>query len=242
MVALCFVVGTVRGAQLPASVSALRVNRTTMEAAELRDAVHFVAALAIEKVPAGFVFAADEGRASGSRKRSQDDGPAVPVQSAVDRFLARHPNYAVARSDWGLVIEPRSATVCVAALRTVVTDGGIGDPAYVAFWKLARLVNPTDTPTAPPGVVCGGGGCNSGVPQAHRARVALTFNDTSLQEALSQLVSQAPGLVWTLREERRGRDEPIQVPEVSCQLGYFDGDLYVQTSYVFGKTPAGGRR
>jgi hypothetical protein len=212
-----------------------------MQAAELPDAVEFAAALALEKVPAGFVFAADEGRASGSRKRSQDDGPLVPVQSAVDRFLARHENYAVSRSEWGIVIEPRSGTVCGAALRTVVTDAAIGDPAYVAFWKLARLVNPADTPTAPPGVVCGGGECNSGVPQAHRARVALTLNGTSLQEALSQLVSQAPGLVWTLREKRRGRDEAVQVPEVSCQLGYFDGDLYVQTSYVLGKTPARGR-
>lgn len=212
-----------------------------MEAAELPDAMHFAAALARDKVPAGFVFAAEESKASVSWKRPHDDGPTVPVQSAVDRFVARHPDYAVRRSEWGIVMEPRSATVCDAALRTLVTDAGIGDPAYVAFWKLARLVNPADTPTAPPGVVCGGGDCNPGVPPAHRARVALTLNGTNLQEALSQVVSQAPGLVWTLREKRRGRDEPAHVPEVSCQLGYFDGNLYVQTSYVFGKTPGSGR-
>jgi hypothetical protein len=233
--ALCFAAGTVSYAQVPASVSSLRVNPTTLVAAELPEAEHLAAALALEKVPAGFVFGAHERRINAKTRMRVQEGAPVTLTNVLDRFLAVHPDYSLGRSDWGLVIQPRSETTCSTALSRVLSDAVIAEPAYIAFWKLARMMNPADTPTAPPAVMCGGGDCNSGVPPAHRARVVVSLSGTTLQEALSQLVAQAPGLVWTLREKRRGRDEPVEVPEASCQFGYFDGDQYIQTSYILGK-------
>jgi hypothetical protein len=49
------------------------------------------------------------------------------------------------------------------------------------------------------------------------------------------MVAQAPGLVWTLREERRRQDAAVS--ESVCRFGYFDGGLYIQTSYVLAKAP-----
>ena len=208
-----------------------------MAAADLPEAEQLAAALALEKVPAGFVFHPNEGRADKATQARIPDGPPVPVSHVVNRFLATHPAYAVGRSDWALVIQPKAHTMCGDALNSVLPDSIITEPAYVAFWKLAQAVNPADTPKAAPAVVCGGGNCNSAESPAHRARVAVTLRGTTLQEALSNLVAQSPGLVWTLREKRRGQQDPVAATEAVCQFGYFDGDQYVQTSYVFGKTP-----
>lgn len=242
VVALGVAAGAMAYAQAPASVPSRRVSPLTIAAAELPQAERFAAALALEKVPAGFVFGANEPKGGPMRDPRSQEGVAVPLQRAVDRFLATHPGYTVGRSDWGVLIQPRAQTICDTALRTAVTGPAITDPVYVAFWKLALLVNPADTPSVPPGVVCGGGDCDSGLPPAHRLRVMVTLNGGTLQDAFSQLAAQAPGLVWTLRERRREPNEPAEMPDATCQLGYFDGDLYLQTSYVFAKTPARGRQ
>ena len=240
-VALYVVAGAAARAQAPPNVSSLRVSPATVAAAEVPAVERFAAALALENVPAGFVLGAHEATVGPVAALRPQDGARVPLPSALDRFLATHPGYVVGQSDWGLVIQPRSQTICHAALRTVVTGASIAEPAYAAFWKLARLVNPADTPNVPPGLVCGGGDCNSGLPPAHRVHVAVTLNGITLQDALSQVVAQAPGMVWVLRDRRRERDDPAVTPEAACQLGYFDRDLYLQTSYVFAKAPAGGQ-
>jgi len=207
-----------------------------LAAAELPDAERLAAVFAIEKVPAGFVFAANEGRANVLAPLPLQEGPPVVLKDVLDRFLAVHPDYSVGRSDWALVIQPRTRTTCSDVLSRVLPDAVLADAAYIAFWKLARMVNPADTPTAVPSVVCGGD-CNPGVPQAHNARVAVTLSGTSLQEALSQLVTQAPGLVWTMREKRQSQGASSAPPESMCHFGYFDGNQYIQTSYIFAKAP-----
>jgi len=231
--ASCFA-ASVAYAQVPARLSSLQVNRMALAAAEFPEAERLAAALAMEKIPAGFVFAPNERRADPAPPRITEFGATVGLADVLTKFLATHPDYRTVQSEWAVVIQPSTHTACTNGLKRLLPDTTISDPAYVAFWKLARLVNPADTPTAIPSVVCGGN-CNASAAPTYTLPVAVTLNRTSLQEALSQLVAQAPGLVWTVREERRSQD--AAVPETVCRFGYFDGGLYVQTSYVFGKAP-----
>ena len=64
--------------------------------------------------------------------------------------------------------------------------------------------------------------CDAGEQPAHNDRVVLSPNSVTLQEALSQVVSQAPGLVWMMREERHDLPASAGI-EYLCRLGYFDG-------------------
>jgi len=59
------------------------------------------------------------------------------------------------------------------------------------------------------------------------------FNAMTLQDTLSQIASQAPGIVWIMNEERKESSDQSRI-ERTCRLGYFDGGLYIQTSYIFG--------
>jgi hypothetical protein len=193
------------------------------------------AALAVARIPAGFALPVDDPKEIRMPVRLPSPEPTVSVQQVIDRFLEKHPSYVLDHSDWAILIRPGARNTCSSALERVVANTPISDAAYVAFWKLARLVSPFDTPVAPPGVICGGN-CDASERPAHNDRVVLPLNGVTLQDALSQVVSQAPGLVWMMRDERR--DLPASAgTEYICRLGYFDGRNEVQTSYVVARSP-----
>jgi hypothetical protein len=216
--------------QAPARLLSASVDGAVLTAAD-SDAAQFGAALAVAKVPAGFVLSPDDPGPVAPSVRFPSHAPPVSLDKVIERFLATHPGYELARSDWAIVVRPRSKDACVSATDSVVASASIADSAHVAFWKLARLVNPLETPTGPPGVVCGGN-CDESERSRDGLPVSVTLNDTTLGDALSQLVAQAPGLVWVLRQERR--DVPGSgVSEDVCRFSYFDGRNHVQTSYIF---------
>jgi hypothetical protein len=219
--------------------SSIEVSRAVLAAADSAGAEGLAAALAAAKIPAGFVLPTDDPKFDGT-VGEVPLGPPVPMQDVIDRFLQRHPQYTLGRSAWAIVIRPRAETTCSSALARVLPNTSISDPVYVALWKLARLVNPAETPSVPPSVVCGGG-CDPNDQQAHSIPVLLTLNGMTLQEALSQLVTQVPGVVWLMRDERHELAPPETVEHV-CKLSYFDGRHHIQTSYVFARSTGNGQR
>ena len=220
-----------------ATIPSTQVDHGVFVAAGAPGVGAFASALASASIPAGFVVSSEESVRPGTAGASQDASQ-VSVRMAVDHFLRKHTDYAIARSDWALVVRPRAQTVCDAVLGRLLPDATISDPAYVALWRLARTVNPDGTPAAAPSVVCGSG-CDA-AEQHHDSHVTLTLSRSSLQEALSQVVSQAPGLVWVLRDERRAGQTGGAAVRI-CRLSYFDGNRSIATSYVFASVSEGRR-
>lgn len=233
ILALCATAVSLAQAQPGPNVPATQVGQAVLTAAGSPGVEPLASALAIARIPAGFVALVD-GPSTGALPASTSQGPPVTLQRAIDQFLQKHAEYTLSQSDWAVVIRPRGQTSCNAALEQVLPDTSISDPAYVAFWKLARIVNPSGTPTVPPSVVCGGG-CDASEQRHHESHVTLPLIGATLQEALAQLVSQAPGLVWVMRDERRQK-QMLGTSERICRLSYFDAKHFIQTSYVFGST------
>jgi hypothetical protein len=153
------------------------------------------------------------------------------LSDAVQVFVNRHPEYTTRSSGSALLIRPRERTVCDAALQRPLAGSVMTAPAYEMFWRLARSVNPSRVPAAPPTVVCGGN-CGPAFDRNHLVNVTMSFGGERLEGALSQLVAQAPGLVWVLRESWLD-----QRSEWACDLMYFDGASQIGTSYVLASAP-----
>jgi len=204
----------------------LVVSSATAAAAESGDPVAFAAALAKERVPAGFVVSAQE----------QPSGAPAPtpgersLNGALQTFLARRADYRAEQSTWALVVKPRKETVCDAALKRSLAPATFAVPAYEAFWRIAIASNPSGAPSAPPGVVCGGGNCDQSRRPSHLTTVSLSLSGTTLEDGLSQTVYGAPGLVWLLREQWSD-----QRKEWTCGLEYFSDEYHVATSYVLAR-------
>jgi hypothetical protein len=218
------------------TVPATEVGQAVLTAAGTPGVEPMASALATARIPAGFVTSVDDQSVGTVTAGTASQGPPVALQEVIEQFLRKHSDYTLGRSDWALVIRPRAQTFCNAAVDRVLLDASISDPAYIAFWKLARIVNPSGTPTGPPSVLRGGGGrYDAGEQQHYDFHVALSLNRATLQEALSQIVSQVPGLVWVMRDERR-KQQIVGTTERICRLSYFDAKDFLQTSYVFANT------
>jgi hypothetical protein len=204
----------------------------TVVAADAPDPLRFAAALAKDGVPAGFVVALPDPSEDLSSIEADDPGSPGSLNDAVQRFISTHRGYTIRDSDRALIIRPRGPTVCDSALQRSLAGEVITAPAYEIFWRLALITNPNRVPSAPPSVVCGGN-CDSASTAHHQVNVTIPLVGVSLEEALSQVVQQAPGLVWVLRETW---SEPHR--EWACGLAYFDGEHHVATSYILASGPA----
>jgi hypothetical protein len=216
----------------PMKIAATEMDSSALVAAAAPGIGPFASALATANVPAGFVVRLDDQTSEGPSSRMPISGSRVSVGKAVERFVESHGGYAVRQSDWALVLRPTALTVCDAVLDQRLPDVRISDPAYVALWRLARIVNPNETPAAPPAVVCGGA-CDA-AEQHYDSQITLDLNKATLQEALSQLVSQAPGLVWVLRDQRPPARSAGPADRI-CRLSYLDATRSIETSYVFAR-------
>jgi hypothetical protein len=204
----------------------------TVVAAEAPDPLRFAAALAREGIPAGFVVTLPDSAEDRSSIEADHPGSPALLNDAVQRFISTHRGYTIRDSDWALIIRPRGPTVCDSALQRSLAGAVITGPAYEILWRLALFTNPKRVPSAPPAVVCGGN-CDPASQAHHQVNVTIPLGGVRLEEALSQVVQQAPGLVWVLRETW---SEPHR--EWACGLGYFDGDHHVATSYILASGPA----
>ena len=191
----------------------------------------FAAALAADRVAAGFVIpAADKPAPASPVNENTIEGQPLPLERVTGVFVRRHTAFSVDdRSKWAPVFLPKQQTACNAILRHKLPSDAVSGPAYEVFWRIARAASPSTVPSAPPATVCAG--CNPGAPLNNAMQVALPGTLT-VQDALTQAASQA-GLVWRLLEEK----QPGQ-PGARCRLAYFDGQHRVDTSYMLARTSA----
>lgn len=230
--------GVVGAAVLAASVAAQQnlnlpareVTARTAAAAAKPDPLAFAAALASERIPAGFVIVGESTPSYDSAAISQYSMAPVSLTRAVDFFLKMHPGFTLEdQSAWALVLRSKERSSCDAPLRRSFRAPAISGSGLEAFWRLALLVSPDTIPQAPPGIVCGGGECSDLEPKTGLP-VTIPPGELTLQDGLSQTAGQA-GLVWLLQEV-----VSPQTGERSCRFSYFAGDSRMETGYVLGRS------
>jgi hypothetical protein len=212
--------------RLPVDANRRPVAAETVAAAEAVDVVGFARALAREGVPAGFVVSADDGVSESTPDSAPSDTPRSLAQ-AIRRFEGRHADYTSGQRGSAVIVRPQKRTVCDDALVRALPSGPVSVPVYEAFWRLARMVNPGRVPAAPPSVLCNGR-CDPNEPAHYTQKVTLRLSGGTLEDALTQMVQQVPGIVWVLRESWSE-----STFEWTCGLTYFDGAHELTTSYVF---------
>lgn len=206
------------------------VTARTVAAAIKPDPLAFAAALAFERVPAGFIITGENGRSDQAAANGQYSEAPVSLGRAVELFTKTHSAYTVVnQSPWALVVRPKERTLCDMPLRRWIRAPAISGSALEAFWRFSLLVSPETIPQVPPGLVCGGGDC-SDRELSSRLRVTIPAGASTLQEGLSQIADQA-GLVWVLQEVVSS-----VTGEHTCRFSYFDGDSRMETGYILAKS------
>jgi hypothetical protein len=207
----------------------------TFAAAKSGTAEQFAAALAKAKMPVGVVLLEKDVKSKPNSVNTAGEATIITADSTVSVFEARYSEYRVERTAQSIVIAPRKGGWCTAPLRSQRKSLTASGEAFEVLYRIVRTWTDDQTPYIPPGIV----GSLGERPDTYRVRVAINVVNGSLEDALNEVVVQAPGLGWAVREVSHSSGNAKGAGNKDargCNLALFDGAGWLETSWTLAVT------
>jgi hypothetical protein len=188
--------------------------------------LEFASAVARQLTPVGVVLLERDAQARPTSRTQADEQEFVDASRDIDAassvLEARHPAYRVERTDRGAVlIAPRTEGWCTSFIRRERRSLTATGAAFEVLNRVYLAWSSESESGLPPGLV----GSGRADPSRYQAPVAIQLVNATLEEALSAIVEQVPGLGWIVRETRVQvpTSDGRKVPRLACNLAQFDG-------------------
>lgn len=196
-------------------------------------------ALVASGIPTGIIIATGGFRPPTSRPLSPADLETTVNLGAVQgEFTRRHADLRWREAGGTLVIEPREPGPCHRALAARLGVFNADGEAIPVVQRAVRRIRREPENGVPPGFVGGGLGGESAWAESERAielyrtPVAVRLPDPSVEELLTEIILQVPGLGWAVRETLW---EPARgggtVKRHRCIVELFTAGSWLATSY-----------
>lgn len=195
----------------------------------------FASSFAQAKTPVGVVLLQQDFRAKTTQLTLEDQPKVLTPEATIGAFEARHSEYRIERTGAGVVIAPRTAGWCSRPLRSHLKSLSTSGEAFEVLYRVFRTWSDDQGPYVPPGIV----GREDRRPDTYRLPVTVDLINSSLENALNEVVRQAPGLGWAVREVTLASSEqgtsnsrPKTIP--GCNVALLDGVGWLETSWTLG--------
>lgn len=205
----------------------------TLAAATNGSVEQFVASLAEAKIPVGVVLLEKDVRSKRRPLDTVEKGDRKTIDATFSIFEARYPDYQVERSPQGIVIVPREGGWCTQPLRSHLRSLAVTGEAFEVLYRIFRTWTDERGLYVPPGMV----GRDSERSHAYRTAVTINVTNSSLENALNELVVQIPGLGWAVRETSWKISDSNKSGDSAargCNLALFEGVGWLDTSWTLG--------
>ena len=206
----------------------------------------FAQAVVAAGTPVRVVITAEEGARSPSWVPSPAAEESAPSDTAAlersrAEFEARHPRYTTDLADGILHVGTRDGSPCQRGLERRLERVSVSGQAFAVVYDLVRIANKDTSPYVPQSLV--GSFINRDRATERRspfdpykAQVSLNLVDVSIGQALDELIRQAPGLGWAVRERVRERTSPQAAPSEEgggprCNVELFASDSWMDSSH-----------
>lgn len=188
------------------------VTERLREAAAEGNAETFAQALVGTGIRASMILRSEEATIRRDSARPADGNP-------LQIFVARYPEFRRVERNGVTALETTSQTQCVAAARAPVLQFSFSGSVYAALFQLVRHVNRDSREMLPPGYI--------GEDDAYRTSVNLSVLNTTFAETLDEIVAQAPGVGWAIKDSPSRPDTAARV----CLVELFTSTSWLRTSW-----------